>query len=231
MPAKNISILLLAFITYHNALLAKDNSYIESSTQNTSPKLSNFVRPDSFKDEVFYKDPDGIYGSYNFFIKKNQQSVRLFGPTTMRFVNISEQAQVKGPLTASNSVIKNLELEGPLTAEGLELETAVIQGPTSINNSKIFNKLEVKGPLQLTNSVISNIEVHAKKIKLHDTIAHNITIIGDQNFPNQTLYLYLTGTSSISGTIEFIENPGKVIMTGLNAQINQIINGSKELSR
>jgi hypothetical protein len=80
--------------------------------------------------------------------------------------------------------------------------------------------------MNASDSIITEIVATSSKIVLSDCIVHNLTIIGDANYPNHHPILELRGASTISGSINFIDTPGDVHVFGINTSFNELKNGS-----
>jgi NDP-sugar pyrophosphorylase family protein len=171
------------------------------------------------------RDPDAQYGK-TVIIKKKKSQLRVNGPVQINLSEITGITQLQGPAEINSSIFNILEHSGTLNCFDAQINTAKLTGVVNLNRTKIFKNLEVFGTLTANNSIIEHMLVNSAKIVLENCIIHDLTIIGDVNYPHHQPIIELRGATTISGTIKFLETDGNIQVFGNNVSLNNFENGT-----
>ena len=204
------------------ALLAKNNNPSHRS-DDSKKEIARQKKPhDPQIDNL--RDPEAKYGK-TLLLKQKKTQFRAHGPVQINLAEITGSTKLNGPAEISHSILNTLEHHGSLNCFDTQIHEAQVTGVLILNRSKIFKTLKLEGTLNASDSIIDQITANSAKVVLTNCIVHNLTIIGDIHYPNHRPILELRGSTTVSGTIKFIEADGDVQVYGINTSVNKIENG------
>lgn len=135
-----------------------------------------------------------------------------------------------GPFSKTGYQVKNLTVYGPLSLTDSVVEGSLtIYGPCMLENTTVKGPLTLYGIINVSNSSLSDIQAVTPAIRLMNTTANHIIVLKNSDRLNDQQYVYLDGTTKITGTITFEREDG-IVVVAPTATFSGVVNGGKVIN-
>lgn len=155
---------------------------------------------------------------------KNQQYATLncFGPTVLEQSQVSDQANIYGPLTTNKTTFNKLQAFGPVKGDTISFQHANIQGPITLKQAKASGTLTVLGPLHAQDSRFMDVFIACNELTFDNCFVNNLSIKQTSSDDNVQQILRLKGNTTIHGKISFESGNGIIELHDPEVKIHTI---------